>query len=321
MDATQAPIPPVALATRVGPGASTDPIAAYLREGAAVRERIERLLPEDWDWSGASILDFGCGAARVLRQFLAEAEHAQFWGCDIDAPSIDWVEANLSPPLRVFRNEPKPPLPLDARSFDLVYATSVFTHISDAWSDWLLEMHRILAPRGRLIASFLGEGMWEALIDEPYREDAVGMTVRRHWTAEDAWVFHSEWWLREHWGRLFDITAIARPPRDAAGRPQVTHSYVALTRRDVALTRDELERCRPSEPRELAALQTEVRLLRQELAAIADQPAALLPSARTALRHAVVSSPLGRPAQSVRRRLRALQTAVAKRANVDAPKP
>jgi hypothetical protein len=66
------------------------------------------------------------------------------------------------------------------------------------------------------------------------------MTVRRHWTAQDAWVFHSEWWLREHWGRLFDVCAVARPPRTDAGAPQVTHSYVALTRPDVALTKDEL---------------------------------------------------------------------------------
>jgi SAM-dependent methyltransferase len=252
----------------VGPGESDDPIEAYLREGAAVRERIERLLPEGWDWAGKRVLDFGCGSARVLRQFLDEAEQAQFWGCDIDAPSIAWVEANLSPPLRVFHNGFAPPLPLEAGSLDLVYATSVFTHIDELWSDWLFELHRILAPGGRLISSFLGEGMWEALIGEPYREELVGMTVRRHWTAQDAWVFHSEWWLREHWGRLFDVDAVARPPRTELGAPQVTHSYIALTKREVAIAKDELERHDAAEPRELAALQTNVRLLRQELDAV-----------------------------------------------------
>ena len=154
MSEARAPIPPVGLAARVGPGESEDPIEAYLREGAAVRERIERLLPEDWGWAGKRVLDFGCGSARVLRQFLREAEQAEFWGCDIDAPSIAWVQANLSPPLRVFDNAVAPPLPLDGGYFDLVYATSVFTHIGDLWSDWLLELHRILAPGGRLISSF-----------------------------------------------------------------------------------------------------------------------------------------------------------------------
>jgi SAM-dependent methyltransferase len=271
----------------VGPGESDDPIEAYLREGAAVRERIERLLPEGWDWTGKRVLDFGCGSARVLRQFLDEAEQAQFWGCDIDEPSIAWVEANLSPPLRVFHNGFAPPLPLEAGSLDLVYATSVFTHIDELWSDWLLELHRILAPGGRLISSFLGEGMWEALIGEPYREELVGMTVRRHWTAQDAWVFHSEWWLREHWGRLFDVEAVARPPRTVLGTPQVTHSYIALTKRDVAITKDELERHDAAEPRELAALQTNVRLLRQELDAVVAGQGGEPVSASAALRRAL----------------------------------
>jgi SAM-dependent methyltransferase len=291
-----APIPPVELATRVGPGESDDPIEAYLREGAAVRERIERLLPADWTWPGKRVLDFGCGSARVLRQFLTEAGQAEFCGCDVDGASIAWIEANLSPPLHVFRNEPAPPLALDDASLDLVYATSVFTHIGDLWSDWLLELHRILAPGGHFVASFLGASMWEALIGEPYDEDAVGMTVRRHWTAQDAWVFHSEWWLRERWGRLFDVDTVARPPHG-----QVTHSYIALTKRDARITKADLEHCDPAEPRELAALQTNVRLLRQELdAAIASEPLTV----SQALREAVRASPLGGPARSLRRRVR-----------------
>jgi SAM-dependent methyltransferase len=304
MAAAQAPVPPVVLATRVGPGESDDPIEAYLREGAAIRGRIERLLPGDWSWHGKRVLDFGCGSARVLRQFLADAERAEFWGCDIDAPSISWVRANLSPPLRVFENGVAPPLPLDDGSFDLVYATSVFTHIDTLWSDWLLELHRILTPGGRLVSSFLGEGMWEALVGETYREDAIGMTVRRHWTAQDAWVFHSEWWLREHWGRLFEVDAVARPPRTAAGAPQVTHSYIAVTKRDVAMTKDELEWCDPSEFRELAALRTNLRLVRQELEVATGQHVRRSLTASGALRRAVLGSRLGRPARVLRQRMR-----------------
>ena len=64
-----------------------------------------------------------------------------------------------------------------------------------------------------MIATFLGEGIWDALVGEPYVEEAVGMTTLRHWTLADAWVFHSEWWLREHWGRAFEVAEIVRPPR------------------------------------------------------------------------------------------------------------
>src|SRR5581483_10452366 len=125
------------------------------------------LLPDDWIWEGKRALDFGCGSARVLRHFAAEAERGEFWGCDIDEASIAWDRANLSPPFRFFQNPLSPPLALEAGSLDLIWAMSVFTHITDLWSEWLLEMHRALAPGGVLIASFLGEGMWQPLVGEP----------------------------------------------------------------------------------------------------------------------------------------------------------
>ncbi len=44
-------------------------------------------------------------------------------------------------------------------SFDLIWAVSVFTHLAETWSAWLLELHRVLKPGGILLATFMGEGM------------------------------------------------------------------------------------------------------------------------------------------------------------------
>lgn len=298
MLAADAPIPPVDLAARVGPGASEDPIEAYLSEGRAVRERIERMLPDGWDWTGKRVLDFGCGSGRVLRHFLPEADRAELSGCDIHAESIAWLDQNL-PQVRAFANGYEPPLEVADGSFDLVYATSVFTHIGDHWATWLLEMHRVLAPGGLLVTSWLGEAMWEALLKEDHDEDAVGMTVRHGHTAADAWVFHSEWWLREHWGRAFEVLDVWRPP---AG--EVTHGYVSLRRREVEVTVAELERRDPAEPRELAALATNERILTQENRELAAFVGALAtPDTRTALRAALRASPLAGPARTLRSRL------------------
>ena len=107
------------------------------------------------------MLDFGCGAGRTLRHFLEEAENGSFHGCDIDAPSIAWLESNLSPPLHVFANGEEPPLPLETASLDLIWAISVFTHISDHWAAWLVELHRLLRDDGLLIATILGPGLSE----------------------------------------------------------------------------------------------------------------------------------------------------------------
>jgi len=263
------PLPPSDLAARVGSVEGAEPLEFYLAEGARLRGVIDELLPADWSWEDKRVLDFGCGSARVLRHFAAEAAQAEFWGCDIDRASTDWNEVNLSPRFRFFENGLAPPLSLPAGSLDLIWAMSVFTHITDLWTEWLLEMHRLLAPDGILIASFLGEGMWKPLVGEPYREDEVGMAVLHHWEGPDAWVFHSEWWLRAHWGRAFDVLEVKRPPRAPDGSPQITHSYIALRRRDVQITKTDLECIDAHEPRELADLQTNLRLARSELATLA----------------------------------------------------
>lgn len=266
------PLPPHDLAARVGSVDGVDPLRFYLDEGARLRAVIEGLVPSGWTWEGKCVLDFGCGSARVLRHFDREAEHGVFWGCDIDERSVAWDEANLSPPFRFFRNGPAPPLSLPTGSVDLIWAMSVFTHIADLWSDWLMEMHRLLVPGGVLIASYLGEGMWRPLVGEPYREDEVGMSVLHYCDGTDAWVFHSEWWLREHWGRAFDPLEVQRPPRGPDGAPQITHSYIALSKRKVPIDKAQLERISPNEAREVAALQTSLRLARKEIAELAARP-------------------------------------------------
>jgi SAM-dependent methyltransferase len=281
MSAALLPVPPVDLLVRVGMVEGADPVGFYLDEGARLRRLIDQLLPGDWDWTGKRVLDFGCGSARVLRHFESEAQRGTFAGSDIDEASIAWDNAHLNPPFRFFSNAVAPPLAAEAASLDLVWAMSVFTHITDLWSDWLTELHHRLAPGGILIASFLGEGMWEALVQEPYPEDEVGMAVLHHWEGPDAWVFHSEWWLREHWGRAFDVLTIQRPPRSAAGTPEITHSYIVLRKRGVVTTPGDLERLAKDDPREIASLQTSVRLARTELAGLAAQ---IRPSRRAALR-------------------------------------
>ena len=178
------PLPPVDLANRVGQLVGADgSYAAYEKVGREIRDVVVAAVPADWTWQGKRVLDFGCGAGRTLRHFLVEAAEAEFWGCDIHASSIEWVNANLSPPVRAFVNSERPPLPRPDHSFDLIYAFSVFTHITDAWSAWLLELHRLLAPGGLLVASFLGAGMSEPIAGEPWEEQRIGMNVLRATTA------------------------------------------------------------------------------------------------------------------------------------------
>ena len=263
----QVPLPPIELVQRVGKVDDPNVAAAYEAIGRHSRERIERLLPPDWSWDGKRVLDFGCGAGRTLRHFLDEAERGEFYGCDIDAPSVVWLERNLSPPLRVFENAEEPGLPQPDRFFDLVYAFSVFTHLTDHWAGWLLELNRVLKPGGLLIATFLNEGLWPEYGHGHWDEDRVGMHAIKKWNPWESGgpiVFHSEWWIREHWGRAFDVLFLERTdPANAAQGQGAT----LLRRRSAQVDRAYLEQV-GDDPRELEAARLDGEQLHHEAAAL-----------------------------------------------------
>jgi SAM-dependent methyltransferase len=256
-------MPPLPLAERVGTLAEADdPYVLYEQVGAGARKQILRMLPAGYELQGRRLLDFGCGAGRTLRHFLDEAGSAEIWGCDIDEESIDWLKRNLCPPLHVLRNEAAPGLPFEDGHFDVVWALSVFTHLADSWAEWMLELHRILARDGILIATSIGPRHSEPIAGEDWDEDRIGMNALRHWASwglGGPMVLHSTWWLRAHWGRAFEILEIDESP--IAGNQR----WLAMRKRDLTLTVADLERPEPGEPRELSAAQHQIRQLRREL--------------------------------------------------------
>src|SRR5581483_2441621 len=227
--------------------------AAFVEIGAQTSRAIRDLLPADWSFEDKRVLDFGCGVGRTLRHFLEEAETAEFWGADIDKPSIDWLQASLSPPLHAWRCAPAPPLGLEPGTFDLAWAVSVFTHLTVNSLPWLLELHRLLKPDGLLIATYMGRWNSEFAAGEPWDENHIGMSVVQQnpdWDSGGPAVFMSDWWVRAHWGRGFEILHI---------EPQIHNmSWAVMRKRDVPLTTQELERP-ADDPREYAAVQHSLR--------------------------------------------------------------
>lgn len=272
-----APLPPRPLALRAGVPDPADVIASYRAVGRDSRTTILQLLASEgveFGFAGARVLDFGCGSGKVMRHFLPEADVGELWGCDIDAPSVDWLNAELNPPLHAFTNDEAPPLDQPSQSFDLVWSVSVFTHLTDHWAGWLAELHRVLRPGGLAIISFLGGAMYEVWTGRSWDPDRIGMTVLDHgqdWQLGGPTVFHSPWWLREHWGRAFEIVQMRE------GSAPREHGLVLLRRRsDVDVTPELLERIDPArEPREVDALRQQVLLLQDESSRLRAQRDAL----------------------------------------------
>jgi SAM-dependent methyltransferase len=291
----QPPQPPAELISYVGHRDPGRRVEDFDRFGRRYRAAILDLLPPGWSFDGKRVLDFGCGAGRVLRHFLDEARVAELHGCDIDAASIAWLQENLSPPLHFFRTEEEPHLPFGDQHFDLIWATSVFSVLTDTWSDCLCELHRVLRRDGLLIATFVGEGGSEFVAREPWVEDRIGMNVLAYgvsWDDGGPMVMHSPWWIREHWGRAFDILEL-RPRLDWG------EGMVAMRKRDVSITAEDLERIDPRDEREIRALRHNLRQVQRE--------GVLVREAATAERRALEQSwswRLTRPVRAVGRLLR-----------------
>jgi len=261
---SQFPYPPQHLASRVfNVDEWGDPMAAFEEIGAQTKRALVSLLPEDWSFENRRVLDFGCGVGRTLRHFMTEAEGAEMWGADIDKPSIDWVQENLCPPLHAWRCAMAPPLGLEPGTFDLAWAVSVFTHLTMNSVPWMLELHRMLKPGGIMIASYMGRWNAEMVTGEPWSEDTTGMTViaeNPNWDTGGPAVFISDWWVREHWGRGFEILHI---------EPQIHNmSWAVMRKQDVKLTSEDFERP-SSDPREYRAQQHALRQAQREGVALA----------------------------------------------------
>lgn len=140
------PIPPEKL--WLGYGKNKD---EYLYGTEQIDKMLDILKKSGFTISGGNkILDFGCGAGRMIRWLKPYAETCEIWGTDISSDHIFWAKKYLRPPFNFATTTTIPHLPFKDSYFDLIYCGSVFTHIDDLTDSWLLELRRILNPDGRL---------------------------------------------------------------------------------------------------------------------------------------------------------------------------
>lgn len=176
--------------------------------------------------------DFGCASGRVLRHFAAQTEIEEIWGSDINQRHIRWLYEFLPQRVKPIFNHTLPALPIPDNYFDGVSAFSVFTHIDTFETAWLAELRRVLRPGGMAYLTVHNEDTWEALrgeLDNPQNRlvQAIlkvspsfasevmnplpdGRTVYRHTRQGPyrAQVFHSNNYLRNVWGRFFELVEI-----------------------------------------------------------------------------------------------------------------
>jgi SAM-dependent methyltransferase len=214
------PIPPADLRFLV---AGTVDIGWFLEGGArgartimaaAARtgEQIEEL---------EAVLDFGCGCGRVLRHWYP-LRATKVFGTDYNATLAGWCRDNL-PFARVGINKLTPWLDYAGGSFDLVYALSVFSHLThDLQVPWVRELARVIKPGGRLMLSVHGEAYVSRLTAEERKLFAAGgIVVKNNLNAPGAntcAAYHSSAYVRDVLAVGLDVLEFV--PEGAKGNPR-----------------------------------------------------------------------------------------------------
>jgi SAM-dependent methyltransferase len=150
------PLPPARMRTQIGPLHADAEF--FLRSGKHNADLIRSALAENGSAVEAvgTLLDWGCGCGRVLRHW-SDLPSTRVVGCDINPSMVEWCNGNLAF-AEVVTNELAPPLPFEDETFDLVYAFSVMTHLSeDLQHAWIEDCRRVLKPGGYFLFSTLGE--------------------------------------------------------------------------------------------------------------------------------------------------------------------
>ncbi len=247
------PLPPAELMFRV---VGIDSPGRFEVGGHVELLELDRLLAEHGRGVAefGDVLDFGCGPGRFLRPLHVVAPQARLYGVDQDEEAIDWVRRAL-PSVEAAVAPPLPPLSLPDGRFDLIVVFSVFTHLDESYQDaWLAELRRLTRPGGMVVATVHGNSKWEVIRDgpmagEPELEGMSAQLDRRgflHWRGDD-WrpffpdyyhtSFHRPDYIRDRWGRWFDVIDISEPQPGKAGLDLLSSGHDVVVLRAPARTR------------------------------------------------------------------------------------
>lgn len=131
----------------------------YYLSGQRAARNLVKLFQQYSDVEEKKILEWGCGVSRILRHLLKMVinSNCQVYGTDLNPEMIDWNKDHLKG-ITFKTNKLLPPIDFESNYFDIIYCTSVFTHLKeDAQQLWMNEIHRILKKDGLFLFTTHGD--------------------------------------------------------------------------------------------------------------------------------------------------------------------
>lgn len=216
---SELPVPPPELVSLV---AGINDIPWFLQGGQLAFDSIQETLhrcgvtPNDL----GKVLDFGCGCGRVIR-YWRSVDGVKVFGTDYNPALIKWCKRNLA--FASFKvNNLNPPLNYKDNEFDLVYALSVFTHLSEPLQfAWMNELRRVIRPGGYLLITAHGKVYIDQLSEtERIDYDKGDLVVREETSSGSNYcaAFHPDGYIRNKLANGFTVVDFV--PEGAKGNPR-----------------------------------------------------------------------------------------------------
>jgi SAM-dependent methyltransferase len=190
-----------------------------------VSYRAIKKIAVEYGVTGGSYFDFGGSTGRLFRHFYYQDDTWTTWSCDFKLSSVEWNLAHFPKDIKVFQNMYFPFLPIEDREMSLISAMSVFTHIDETETSWLLELRRILRPGGIAVITIHDENTWKVMGEDlcnkvnTYRPDLASLAELpegkhvSNFRIDDPYrcdTFHATNYVRDNWGRYFEVKDIIR---------------------------------------------------------------------------------------------------------------
>lgn len=198
--------------------------AKYLLGGYTLSKQIGNALDELFSSKIRDferILDWGCGAGRLLRYLCKHAsQKTKIYGADIDYDNVNWCNLYL-PDCRSILLNLMPPSIFEDNFFDFIVGNSVLTHLNETTQfAWLKELRRISRPGAIL---FLTVQNVSDLVFESYSAAKLKDLLKQGFLSPSAdyaisafiadpeyyrSAYHSHQYIKQRWSKYFDIISI-----------------------------------------------------------------------------------------------------------------
>lgn len=130
----------------------------YYNDSVSTAEWLISYFEKYIELKNIKIFEWGCGPARIIRHLPKLLNHTcEIYGSDYNSKTIDWCKKNITD-IHFSKNNLQPPLEFQNNFFDVIYATSVFTHLSEEMHyAWFEELKRICKQNGIIFLTTHGD--------------------------------------------------------------------------------------------------------------------------------------------------------------------